>query len=245
MAICDAKLKFLMIDVGSSGRRGDGNVYHRSAFSKMLRHEKYRPERLHLPDPCPLDGIEEKLPFFFIGDAAFSRGSHLITPFKGKFLPPERKVFNYRISRGRRGIENAFGLLYKRYEVYQKPLQCSFVVAKAVVKATCALHNYHLMDEESVRPKKNRRGKYFNYTDEDGKVIYGRFRNEDPVSERKVFHRLKEEVAQEKAGENLQKTLKDKKVTEALIDYVIDHDVPWQWECANLTRPNPWIVTGM
>lgn len=82
-----------MLDVGSSGRRGDGNVYHRSKF-----YQKVTDNKLLIPPSCRIDGINGKLPFFFVGDAAFQRSAFMVCPYRGSFLPPEKRVYNYRVS---------------------------------------------------------------------------------------------------------------------------------------------------
>jgi hypothetical protein len=112
MAVCDAKHKFLLVELGASGRRGDGNVFHFSNIGKSFRHK-----RLHFPPPCPVDGINGDMPFVFVGDNAFYDDENMITPFKGSFLPVEQRLFNYRLSRARQVIENAFGILCARFRI--------------------------------------------------------------------------------------------------------------------------------
>lgn len=101
---CGSEVQILECRLGASGRRGDGNVFFYSAFGRRLRKGL-----LNLPPPLPCDGFSEDLPFFFVGDAAFSGNPHIIAPKKGKFLHPEEVLSNYRISRARRVIENALG----------------------------------------------------------------------------------------------------------------------------------------
>ncbi|KAK3921298.1 Protein ALP1-like [Frankliniella fusca] len=232
LGVCDAKMKFLMVDVGSSGSRGDGNVFHRSKFAKKLKKHQ-----LDLPPPCKLYGSSENVPFFFVGDAAFERGSHILTPFKGKFLSPEKRLFNYRLSRSRRQIENAFGALYKRYGIFQKPLQTSLAHAKSIVLSACALHNLHLMDEESSTPCRTRRyrcnkhGKYHDDLKADGTIVYGRFKGEDPAKEEEILHRLEEDVTTSNPEDT---TLVGTKVTEFFVDFFIDNEIPWQWKSAGI-----------
>lgn len=132
LVLCDAKQKIIMLDIGSSGRRGDGDVYHRSKFADKVRRNK-----LNVPPPCRVDGVEGKLPFFFVGDAAFERSPYMVCPYKGNFLPPEKKVFNYRVSRGRHVVENIFAMLQRRYEILERPMRTSITVSKVVGKAIC------------------------------------------------------------------------------------------------------------
>lgn len=48
------------------------------------------------------------LPYVFMGDEAFTLLEDFLKPFSQKDLNPERKIFNYRLSRARRIMENVF-----------------------------------------------------------------------------------------------------------------------------------------
>ena len=68
--------------------------------------------RVNLPFPAPLSRIEsgEALPYMFVGDEAFPLRPYLMRPFPGRSLDNDsRRIFNYRLSRARRVVENAFG----------------------------------------------------------------------------------------------------------------------------------------
>ena len=56
-------------------------------------------------------------------------------------LPYDKSIFNYRLSRARRIVENAFGILAQRFRVFDRRLQIYDHVIK-IVNATCVLHNY-------------------------------------------------------------------------------------------------------
>ncbi|KAJ8046639.1 hypothetical protein HOLleu_05387 [Holothuria leucospilota] len=53
-----------------------------------------------------------------------------------------QRVFNYRLSQARRVIENAFGILARRFRVFLKPIPLQPENAQKVALAACVLHNF-------------------------------------------------------------------------------------------------------
>jgi hypothetical protein len=140
------------VEIGSSGRNADGGVFAESEFGKALENEN-----LHLPQPGSLPKKPtDRCPYLFIADDAFPLKKWLMKPHPGKFLSEEKKIFNYRLSRARQVIENAFGIAAARWRVLRKPIQASARKVASITKATCALHNY-LMIEEFGIPNQSKR----------------------------------------------------------------------------------------
>nr|CAI5820986.1 unnamed protein product [Callosobruchus analis] len=52
------------------------------------------------------------------------------------------KVFNYRLTRARRIVENAFGILRSRWRVFAGPMAVQPDMVDKIILATCCLHNY-------------------------------------------------------------------------------------------------------
>lgn len=84
-------------------------------------------------------------PFVFVGDEAFPLLPNLMRPFPGRntsLLTKEKSAFNYRLSRARRVVENAFGILSSRWRIYRRPIIASKTTVLGIIKATVVLHNW-------------------------------------------------------------------------------------------------------
>ncbi len=138
MAVADVNYSFIMVDIGSYGRLGDSGVFKESAMGKRL----YR-EQLNLPPERPLPGTSEpRLPFVLVGDEAFALHTNLLRPFPSRQLNVERRIFNYRLSRARRVVECAFGILSNKWRVLLVGMLVDPDFAVDITKATCVLHNF-------------------------------------------------------------------------------------------------------
>ncbi|XP_057661629.1 putative nuclease HARBI1 [Diorhabda carinulata] len=122
MADVDDKYCFSYIDVGCNGRVSDGGVFRDCSLYQEL-------ENGVLPEGHVL-----------VGDNAFPLKEYLLKP--GNQLTLQQKIFNYRLSRARRIVENAFGILAARFRVFEKPMPYSPEKVVKIVKTCCALHNW-------------------------------------------------------------------------------------------------------
>ena len=79
---------------------------------------------LHLPTAEVLPGRRLTVPYVLLADDAFALSVHTMKPYSVDLNrgSPQR-VFNYRLSRARRVVENAFGILASVYRVFRKPLE--------------------------------------------------------------------------------------------------------------------------
>ena len=143
MALVDGNYKFIAVDVGQYGSNADSGVFQKSTLGQMFLKRK-----LGIPGPKALPGAPEVgvLPHCIVADEAFPLRVDLMRPYprrrKGENLPQDKAIFNYRLSRARRIVENAFGILAQRWRIFNRRIQLKEDNVIAVVKACCVLHNY-------------------------------------------------------------------------------------------------------
>ena len=138
LAVCDADYCFTLFDLGSYGSNNDSGVLSNSSLGEMFEDGKMK-----LPSPENLDGCKFKpLPYFMLGDEIFPLKPWLIRPYPGLNMSEEQRVYNYRHSRCRRVIENAFGILVARWRIFLTPIRASVDNVEKYVLACLALHNY-------------------------------------------------------------------------------------------------------
>ncbi|XP_046849870.1 uncharacterized protein LOC124443422 [Xenia sp. Carnegie-2017] len=137
LGVCDANYKFILVDIGDSGRQSDGSVYANSNLGHAIENKL-----LNIPGDRRITNSSKVLPFVFIGDDAFGLKRHMMKPYPFSNLCKQKLVFNYRLSRARRVIENTFGICASRFRVFYKPIVAKVQNVIAITKAVVALHNF-------------------------------------------------------------------------------------------------------
>lgn len=139
MAVVDSDYCFRVIDVGGYGHECDSNIFKGTQFGKTLYNGT-----LNLPQarPLPNEPKNDPLPFVFLADEGFGLDTNLMKPYPRKGLTYEKKVFNYRLSRGRRIVECAFGILANKWRIFHRAIDVNINLATLITKTCCVLHNF-------------------------------------------------------------------------------------------------------
>jgi hypothetical protein len=136
MAVADSKYKFLYVQVGANGAGADSGVFRETELFGVFDEEV-----VALPDPVPFPEDDVPIPFHLIGDEAFALRSWMIKPYPHRGLTIQERIFNYRLSRARRVVENAFGILAHRFRCMLTTMQQKPKTVEGIVLACCIMHN--------------------------------------------------------------------------------------------------------
>ncbi|XP_058618261.1 uncharacterized protein LOC131531494 isoform X1 [Onychostoma macrolepis] len=148
LALVDADYRFRVIQVGDFGRSSDGGVYARSDLGRGMENNT-----LHVPPSTSLPGAAHlgDVPFVMVGDTAFPLKPFLMRPYPGANLTFKKRIFNYRLSRARMVVENAFGILSARWRIFLNRINLQPKHVDTLVMAACILHNFLLAPSENQR----------------------------------------------------------------------------------------------
>ncbi|XP_051170024.1 uncharacterized protein LOC127287237 [Leptopilina boulardi] len=142
LAVCDAQYKFIAVDVGARGIESDGGVLGKRIGAKSL----------NLPPPSEICHGGPILPFFCLADAAFHLHENIMRSYPGRstgIMPLGQQIFNYsRGSRGRRTIENAYGIMCSQWRIFRLTIHATTEHIKLIVLPAVVLHNYLRKKEE-------------------------------------------------------------------------------------------------
>jgi hypothetical protein len=136
MAVVDADYKFIWVEAGSNGSASDAQIFNSCVFKTAMEEGT-----LGIPPPDTLPGDDKPVPYFLIGDDAFTLRTWMMKPFSLRNLTDQQRIFNYRLSRARRIIENAFGILANHFGCLLTRMRQEQNTVTGIVLACCCLHN--------------------------------------------------------------------------------------------------------
>ncbi|KAJ8913906.1 hypothetical protein NQ315_005703 [Exocentrus adspersus] len=135
-AVADANKKFLTIEVGGRGKQSDGGTFAASTLFQLLESGQF-----NVPGPATLPETNTKLPYVLIGDEAYPLKPYLLRSFPSRQLTPMQENFNTCLSRARKCIECAFGILRAKWVILGKNIEQKIDNDYDTIKCICILHN--------------------------------------------------------------------------------------------------------
>ncbi|KAL8559850.1 hypothetical protein ACOMHN_030186 [Nucella lapillus] len=217
LALVDADYKFLWVEVGGQGHMSDAQI-----FLATTLQEELEDGTINRPAPCPLTDDPEDttpVPFFIVSDDAFALKDYCMKPYSRHTMAPWELIFNYRLSRARRVVENAFELLAQHFRVLLRTFELKPENVREVIKCCIILHNVLLQRFPPPQDAVDRE-------DAQKDLLPGAWRE----------HLIWEDQPQPQAA---RANTAGKPVRETLADYFGSPAgiVPWQWEKANVRQP--------
>ncbi len=134
MAMVGPDYQFLWVDVGVNGTCSDAQIFNGCSLKQAIERE-----RLGVPPAEPLS--HDDMPYYIVGDDVFTLKPWLMKPYSMKSLEYDKRIFNYRLSRARRIVENAFGIMANRWQCLFTMMRQDPATMVDIVLSSCVLHN--------------------------------------------------------------------------------------------------------
>lgn len=97
-----------------------------------------------------MNGREKAVPYVYVADEAFPLKENILKHYPGIHEKESiKRTFNYRLSRARRVVKNAFGVLSAVFRVFRKPMLYEPEKATVIVMTCIYLHNFLRRDKSS------------------------------------------------------------------------------------------------
>lgn len=218
MAACDAYYKFTYVDIGAAGANHDSAIFKNSGYGQALLNGT-----LGIPPPALLPASNIMFPHFFVADQAFPLHLNIMRPYPGSYLSETKNIFNLRLSRVRRNIENTFGIFAQRWRRLRNPIIANIENCENIIKACVVLHNYVQKGEEDL-PISERRycpTGFVDWVDDNGEIHNGQWRSVPSGNLRSVGR---------SGSNNAPKTVQQ--LRDTLAEYLISPAgaLPYQWD---------------
>lgn len=202
----DADYCFTYIDVGGNGRASDSAIFRDCTLNIAMENNTL--------------GMSENS--VIIGDDAFPLRTNLMKPYSKTGLSHSERIFNYRLSRARRVVENAFGILLWRFRVFSRPIELKPDTADKVIWASCSLHNWlRNTSPNTYLPPQAVDRENFNT----GNITPGEWRKN--VNNLQSVHNL---------GSNNYKRVAEEVRRSYAVYFTEENPLPWQWQKVGITE---------
>ena len=134
--ICTVCLCCCYLCLSGKGAASDAQIYNASELKHCIDDGS-----IGFPPAEPLPNDNEDVPYFLIGDDPFALRSSMMKPYSHRGMVDEERIFNYRLSRARRVVENVFGILANRFQVLLTTMNHAPATVRLIITTCMCLHN--------------------------------------------------------------------------------------------------------
>lgn len=139
------------------------------------------------------------MPYMFVADETYPLRVDLMKPYPHRQLNREQRLFNYRLSRERRTVENAFGILANRWRVFRITICLEPEKVVKITMASLCLHNFlRERRSDAYLPPAN-----VDWKDEDHRLVNGTWRQEGMLQSAEMGRARNPPVAPKQQREQL------------------------------------------
>ena len=129
LALVGSYYKVAWIDTCGEGHQSDGQLFCASELRDCIDGNT-----INIPDSDPPPNDERDQPYYIPGDDAFLLRTFLMKPYDRRGVDNDMMVAIYIISRGRRVVENGFGILANRWRCFLATLEQGPDVVRLLVE---------------------------------------------------------------------------------------------------------------
>lgn len=126
-----------------TGSLNDAGIFQSSNLGRALAANE-----IDIPERTMLPNTNIQCPFYFIGDGGFPLKKYSLKPYvRTRMMSVEQRIFNIRLSHARKIIECAFGVLCKRWRIFECALDFNLRTSEIIIMSAICLHNFIITDE--------------------------------------------------------------------------------------------------
>lgn len=133
----DSEGRIMYMEVSELGINNDAQLFRDSHLPTLLT------ETVKLAGFRLLDDDKTVLPPFLVADNGFGFTKHLMQPYRGE-LCAEKARFNRKLSAVRVKIENLFGKMNSKFQVFDRNLKLAPEHSRALIVALSVVHNIQI-----------------------------------------------------------------------------------------------------
>lgn len=133
----DANYQFVYASAETQGRVSDAGV-----FAHLDLREGIDMGTLNSPPVDTLPGTDIVMPYVLAGDEVYPLRPDLMKPYPFRNLNTKQRIYNYRLFRARRVVENAFEILSNRFRAFRTTICLEADKVVKIVFACLCLHNF-------------------------------------------------------------------------------------------------------